>query len=113
MYYPGEVKLVSLDVLKLYLGEEVVRQEPADVDPDTWIDEEELTELPEISVGKRERVYMETKPDPLNPDITAEPDLEIPMILNDPGEMAVREGIHKRIQAEIYHEKKELRLKRC
>ena len=45
--------------------------------------------------------------DPVNPEITAEPDLEIPMILDDPEEMAVREGIHERIQAEIYHENKE------
>ena len=29
------------------------------------------------------------------------------MILNDPEEMAVREGIFERIQAEIYHENKE------
>ena len=29
------------------------------------------------------------------------------MILYDPEEMAVREGIHERIQAEIYHENKE------
>ena len=34
VYYPGEEKLVSLDMLKLYRGEDVVRQEPADVDPD-------------------------------------------------------------------------------
>ena len=46
-----------------------MRQEPADVDPDRWIDEGELTELPEISVGERERVYMETRPDPVNPEI--------------------------------------------
>ena len=39
--------------------------------------------------------------------MTAEPDLEIPTILNDPQEMAVREGIYERIQAEIYHENKE------
>ena len=50
---------------------------------------------------------MERRPDPVNPEITAEPDLEIPMILDDPEEMAVREGIHERIQAEIYHENKE------
>ena len=37
---------VSLDVLKLYRGEDVVRQEPDDVDPDRWIDEGELMELP-------------------------------------------------------------------
>ena len=34
VYYPGEEKLVSLDVLKLYRGEDVVQQEPTDVDPD-------------------------------------------------------------------------------
>ena len=50
VYYPGKDKLVSLDVLKLYLGEDVVCQEPADIDPDLWVDEGELTELPEIPV---------------------------------------------------------------
>ena len=78
VYYPGEEKLVSLDVLKLYCGEDVVRQEPTDVDPDGWVEEGELTELPEISVGERERVFMETRPDPVNPEITPEPDLEVP-----------------------------------
>ena len=34
VYYPGEEKLVSLDVLNLYHGEDVVRQTPADKDPD-------------------------------------------------------------------------------
>ena len=29
------------------------------------------------------------------------------MILEDPEEMAVREGIHERIQAKMYHENKE------
>ena len=29
------------------------------------------------------------------------------MILDNPEEMAMREGIHERIQAEIYHENKE------
>ena len=50
VYYPGEEKLVSLDVLKLYRGEDVVQQEPADVDPDGWVEEGELMELPEIHV---------------------------------------------------------------
>ena len=50
VYYPGEEKLVSLDVLKLYRGDDVVRQEPEDVDPDGWVDKGELTELPEISL---------------------------------------------------------------
>ena len=49
---------------------------------------------------------MDTRTDPVNPKITAEPDLEVPMILDDPEEMAVREGIHERIQAEIYHKDK-------
>ena len=43
-----EEKLVSLDVLKLYRGEDIVRQEAAAVDPDGWTDEGELTELPDI-----------------------------------------------------------------
>ena len=77
-----------------------------DVDPDRWGDEEELTELPEISVGDKERVFWEMMPDPGN-EITTEPDLDIPMILNDPEEIAVREGIHERIKVEIYHENKE------
>ena len=40
---------------------------------------------------------METRPDPVNPKKTAEPDLEVPMILDEAEEMAVREGIHERI----------------
>ena len=47
MYYPGEEKLVSLDLLKLYCGEDVIRQ-----DPDRWLDEGELTELPEAPLGE-------------------------------------------------------------
>ena len=107
VYYPRKKKLVSLDVLKLYGGEDIVRQEPTDVDPDGWEEEGELTELPEISVRERERVFMETRTYPVNPEITAEPDLEISMILDDPEEMAVREGINERIQVEIYLENKE------
>ena len=107
VYYPEEEKLVSLDVLKLYRGEDVVRQEPDDVDPDGWIDEGELTELLEVSLGERERVYMETGPNPKSPEITVEPALDIQVIPEDPEEMAAREGIHKRIKAEIHHEDKE------
>ena len=103
VYYPGEEKLVSLDVLKLYRGEDVVPQEPDDVDPDGWVEEGELTELPEIPVGERDRLFMETRPDAVNLEVTMEPYLEVPMILDNPKEMAVREGIHERIQAEIYH----------
>ena len=35
-----------------------------------------------------------------------EPDLEIPVISEDPEEIAVRVGIHERIQTEIHHEDK-------
>ena len=48
VYYPGEEKLVSLDMLKLYWGEDVVRQNPEDFDRDRWLDEGELTELPKV-----------------------------------------------------------------
>ena len=41
VYYPGEEKLVSLDMLKLYQGEDVIRQNPEDLDPDQWLDEGE------------------------------------------------------------------------
>ena len=47
VYYPGEVeKLVSLEVLKLFCGEDEVHQELADIDPDLWTDKGELTKLP-------------------------------------------------------------------
>ena len=70
-----------------------MRQKPADMDPDRWTDKGELTELPEIPVVDRERVFREMCMDPINPEIIAIPDLEIPMILDNPKEMAVREGI--------------------
>ena len=34
VYYPGEEKIVGLDVLKLYRGEDVIRQAPAEINPD-------------------------------------------------------------------------------
>ena len=49
----------------------------------------------------------ETTGDGRDPEIPLEPDLEIPVLPEDPEEIAVREGIHKRIQAEIHHEDKE------
>ena len=54
MYYPGEEKLVSLDLLKLYRVEDVIRQDPEDIDPDQWLDKGELTELPEAPLGEAE-----------------------------------------------------------
>ena len=107
VYYHGEENLVCLEVLKLYRGEDVVPQEPADVDPDPWMDEGELTKLPYIPVGDRDRVLRETCMDSVNPEVISVPDLEVPMIFKGPEEMAMREGIQERIQAEIYHEDRE------
>ena len=45
VYYPGEERLVSLDVLKLYRGEDIIRQNPEDIDPDQWLYKGELTEV--------------------------------------------------------------------
>ena len=59
---------------------------------------------PEIPVMNGERMLWEMCMDPVNPKIIAVPDLEIPMILDGPEEMAAREGTHERIQAEIYHD---------
>ena len=52
MYYHKGERLVSLDVLKLYRGEDVISQNPNDIDPNQWLDEGELTELLEI-LGRR------------------------------------------------------------
>ena len=99
MYYPGEEKLVSLDVLKLYRGEDVVRQAPADIDPDLWTDKGELTKLPKIPAG--DVVLREMCLGPVNSEAMDTPDANVPMILDSPEEMEMREGIHERIQAEI------------
>ena len=58
-------------------------------------------------MGERERVYMETGPDPKSLEITDEPDQDMQVIPENPEEMAAREGIHERIQADIHHEDKE------
>ena len=100
VYYPGEEKLVSLHVLKLYRGEDIVQQNAEDLDPELWLDEGELMELPEV--GARYQPEEQARHE-LHP----EPDLEIPVIPEDPEEIAVRERIHEKIQAEIYHEDKE------
>ena len=92
-------------LLKLYRGEDVVRQEPADVDPHRWMDEGELTKLPDIPVG--DGVLKETCMDSVNPKVIAVSALEVRMIFDGPKERVMREGIHERIQAEIYHEDKQ------
>ena len=54
---------------------------------------------------------METRLDPVNPEITAKLNIEIPMIPEDPEEIAVREGIHERYIMKTRREK--LGAKRC
>ena len=76
VHYPGEEKLVSLDVLKLYRGEDVVQQEPADLDPDGLIEEGELTELPEIPFEEMDRLFVESRPDAVNLEVNLEPYLK-------------------------------------
>ena len=68
IFYPGEEKLVSLDMLKLFWGEDVIRQDPEYIDSDRWLEEGELTELPEAPLGQAERRYIEPSVDQRNPD---------------------------------------------
>ena len=44
---------------------------------------------------------------PVNSEVMDTPDADIPMILDSPEEMEMREGIHERIQAEIHREDRE------
>ena len=67
-----KTKLVSLDVLKLSRGEDVVRQNPEDIDPDRYADDGELTEIPEIPLVELERVHMEPGTNVVNPEIPIE-----------------------------------------
>ena len=108
MYYPGEEKLVSLEVLKLYLGEDMICQDPEDRDPERWLDKGELMELPESPLGEAEMRSREPSGNQRGPEIPLEPYLEIQVIPDDPEEIAVKEGIHERIQTEIHHEDKEV-----
>ena len=43
---------MSLDVLKLYCGEDVIHQDPEDIDPDQWLEKGKLTKLPEAPLGE-------------------------------------------------------------
>ena len=98
MYYPGEE---SLDVLKLYCGEDMIHQNPEDIDLDQWLDKGELTELLETLEtprGEGEIMPRETTRDWRDLEIPPETDLEIPVIPEDSEEIAVREGIDERIQ---------------
>ena len=64
-------------------------------------------ELPETPLGEVEMRSGEPSVDRRDPEIPLDPDLEIQVLPEDPKEIAVREGIHERIQAETHHEDKE------
>ena len=74
VYYPGEERLVSLDVLKLNRGEDIIRPNPEDTDPDKWLDKGELTELPEVH----------------RTEANNGPYLELPIIPGEPEAIAAR-----------------------
>ena len=50
-------------------GEDLICQDPEDIDPDKWFDKGELTKLPEAPLGKAERRYIEPSLDQRNPKI--------------------------------------------
>ena len=77
VYYSREEKLLSLDVLKLYRGEDMICQNPEDIEPNWWLDKGELTELPDTPMGEAEIMTRETTGDGRDPEIPLEPDLEI------------------------------------
>ena len=68
MFYLGEERPVSLDILKLYLGEDVICQNPEDIDPDRWLDKGELMELPEISIEEAKDSGREPSEDRRGPE---------------------------------------------
>ena len=64
-------------------------------------------ELLETPLGETEMSSRELSVDRRGLQIPPEPYPEIQVIPEDPKEIAVREGIHVRIQTEIHHENKE------
>ena len=77
-----------------------MRQNPDDVDPDHYAEEGELMELPKIPRREPERVYLQTELEVPVPETHLEQRVE--MDLQDtPEDIAEREGIHERIQAEL------------
>ena len=82
-----------------------MRQNPEDLDPDRYVEDGELTELPEIPLVTVERVDLETVDKAVNPEINPEVNLELS--LEVPEEMEDIGGIHERIQAELLNQEKE------
>ena len=65
-------------------------------------------ELPEAPLGEAGRRSQELFVHWRDLEIPSEPELEIQDIPEDPEEIAVREEVQERIQAEIHHEDKEV-----
>ena len=93
VYYPGEERLVSLDVLKLCRGEDVIHQNPKDMDPDWWLEEGKLTELPVIPIEEAVVRVGDQAEDSGALEADTEPELDIPTLPEDPEVLAEREGI--------------------
>ena len=97
---------MSLDVLKLYRGEDVVRQYADDVDPDQYVEDGEFTVLPEVPWKEPERAYLETGYKAHVPEPPIEQEVGMDLV-DTPEDVAEREGIHERIQSEMLNEEKE------
>ena len=78
------------------------------VDPDQWLDEGDLTELPEVHRTEVEEMLGSRVEAPVTSEADIETYLELPIIPEEPETIAAREGINERIQAEIRHEDKEV-----
>ena len=66
-----------------------------------------MTELPEAPLGEAERRSREPFVNWRDPERPPEPELEIYVTTENIEQVAVREGVHERIQAEILHGDKE------
>ena len=66
-----------------------------------------MTELPEIPIEEAKVGVKDQPKDRRGPGLYPEPDLDIPILPEDPEVIAEREGIHERILSEIQHEDKE------
>ena len=64
-------------------------------------------EVPEIPREEAEEGVKEQTEDQRKPELYPEPDLDIPILPENPEAIAEREGIHKRIQFGIQQEDKE------
>ena len=83
LYYPGEERLVSLDVLKLYRGEDVIHQNPESIYLDQRLDEGEMMELLEVRRTEAEELLGNKAEAPVTSETDNGPYLEIPMILKN------------------------------